>query len=76
MLAEDAILFTGDHGTDPTFYGTDHTREFVPVLAAGRRVHGALDLGTRATLSDIGQTVAANFGAEIAQGTSFLTQIL
>jgi len=76
MGEDDLAIFTADHGCDPTVPGTDHTREFVPLLAAGARVSSAADLGTRATLSDIGQTVAANFGAEIAQGTSFLNQIL
>jgi len=72
---DDLAILTADHGCDPTVPGTDHTREFVPLLAAGPRAH-AVDLGIRATLSDIGQTVAANFGGTLAQGTSFLTQIL
>ena len=72
----DLAILTADHGCDPTVPGTDHTREFVPLLAAGPRVRGGIDLGVRATLSDIGQTVAANFGASIGHGTSFLTQIL
>jgi len=71
----DLAILTADHGCDPTVPGTDHTREFVPLLAAGPRARAA-DLGIRATLSDIGQTVAANFGASLGHGTSFLTQIL
>jgi phosphopentomutase len=73
--AGDLAIFTADHGCDPTVAGTDHTREYVPLLAAGPQVRGA-DLGLRATLSDIGQTVAANFGACLTHGTSFLPQIL
>ena len=72
----DLAILTADHGCDPTVPGTDHTREFVPLLASGPRIRAGVDLGTRATLSDIGQTVAANFGASIEHGTSFLTQIL
>ena len=72
----DLAIFTADHGCDPTVPGTDHTREYVPLLALGPRVKSAVDLGLRASLSDIGQTVAANFGTSIAHGASFLEQIL
>ena len=64
------------HDNTPTVPGTDHTREYVPLLALGRKVRNGTDLGLRATLSDIGQTVAENFGARIAHGASFLPQIL
>jgi phosphopentomutase len=73
---DDLAIFTADHGCDPTVPGTDHTREYVPLLASGRRVRRGVELGLRASLSDIGQTVAANFGAEIQEGASFLPQIL
>jgi phosphopentomutase len=72
----DLVILTADHGCDPCVPGTDHTREFVPLLAYGPRVRRGVDLGTRATLSDIGQTVAANFGASLPRGQSFLPQIL
>ncbi len=72
----DLAIFTADHGCDPTIPGTDHTREYVPVLAAGVSVRRGADLGLRASLSDIGQTVAANFGTTIPEGSSFLSQIL
>ena len=72
----DLAIFTADHGCDPTIPGTDHTREYVPVLAAGASVRRGADLGLRASLSDIGQTVAANFGTTIPEGSSFLSQIL
>ncbi len=72
----DLAVFTADHGCDPCVPGTDHTREYVPLVAAGPRVRPNVNLGVRASLSDIGQTVAANFGAAISQGTSFLPQIL
>jgi phosphopentomutase len=76
LSESDLAIFTADHGCDPTVPGTDHTREFVPLLAAGPRARAAVDLGVRPTLSDIGQTVAANFGAQIGEGNSFLTTIL
>jgi phosphopentomutase len=72
----DLAILTADHGCDPTTPSTDHSREYVPLLAAGPRVRPGVDLGVRATLSDIGQTVARNFGVEIQKGTSFLAQIL
>jgi phosphopentomutase len=71
----DLAVFTADHGCDPTIPGTDHTREYVPLLAMGPRVRAGVDLGLRASLSDIGQTVAANFGVAIGHGESFLRQV-
>jgi phosphopentomutase len=53
----DLMLLTADHGNDPTFRGTDHTREYVPLLAMGPRVR-AVDLGTRTSFADLGATVA------------------
>jgi phosphopentomutase len=72
---KDLLLITADHGCDPTTASTDHSREYVPVLAWSPSKKGGVDLGTRATLSDIGQTVAENFDAHIAKGTSFLSQL-
>jgi phosphopentomutase len=73
---DDAAVFTADHGCDPTVAGTDHTREYVPLLVLGPPVRRGANLGLRASLSDIGQTVAANFGTSIEHGTSFLEEIL
>jgi phosphopentomutase len=72
----DLAIFTADHGCDPTVPGTDHTREYVPLLVLGPHVKRGVDLGLRASLSDIGRTIAANFGTSIAHGASFLDQIL
>jgi len=72
----DLAIFTADHGCDPTVPGTDHTREYVPLLAAGPQVRAGVNLGLRASLSDIGQTVAANFGVSIDHGASFLKELL
>jgi phosphopentomutase len=68
---------TADHGNDPTTPSTDHSREHVPVLLAGRCVRAGVDLGTRSTFADLGQTVADVFGVPpLASGTSFLSEIL
>ena len=71
----DLVILTADHGCDPTTTSTDHSREYVPVLAYGPQARRNVNLGTRATLSDIGQTVAANFGTSISRGTAFLREI-
>jgi phosphopentomutase len=72
---EDLVIFTADHGNDPTTPSTDHSREIVPVLVMGPRVR-PVDLGRRTTFADIGQTVAAFFGASaLAAGTSFLPEV-
>lgn len=73
----DALFFTADHGVDPTYRGTDHTRECVPLLTYGQQIRANVNLGTRATFADLGQTLAAAFGVgPLAMGTSFLTQIM
>jgi phosphopentomutase len=69
--ADDLLILTADHGCDPTTPSTDHSREYVPLLAAGPAVSRGRNLGTRPTLADIGQTVANNFGTSIAKGESF-----
>lgn len=61
MRPDDLLLITGDHGCDPGFTGTDHTREYTPLLAAGDAVRPG-SLGTRTTFADIGATVADIFG--------------
>ncbi len=72
----DLAIFTADHGCDPTTPSTDHSREYVPLLVSGPKVRAGIDLGVRGSLSDIGQTVAENYGARIAHGQSFLSQLL
>jgi phosphopentomutase len=76
MQPEDAIFFTADHGVDPTYHGTDHTRETVPLLAYGGLVKAGVNLGLRPTYADLGQTLAQAFGIEpLAAGTSFAHEI-
>lgn len=71
---DDVVILSADHGNDPTkMETTDHTREYVPVLAAGPRVRRGAELGTRASLADVGATVEAAFGlASHGPGDSFL----
>jgi phosphopentomutase len=71
LREDDLAILTADHGCDPTTPSTDHSREYVPVLTYGKQANAA-PLGLRATLSDLGQTVAENFGVRIVKGESFL----
>src|SRR5579883_217145 len=76
MQAEDAIFFTADHGVDPTYRGTDHTRERVPLLAYGKPIRPAVNLGIRNTFADLGQTLAEAFSVgPLAAGTSFAHEV-
>ena len=75
MDHDDLVIFCADHGCDPTTASTDHSREYTPLLAYSPSGKSGVNLGTRATLSDIGQTVAENFGAVITKGTSFLKEL-
>ncbi len=59
LSADDLVVLTADHGCDPTTPSTDHNREYVPLLAYGPGARAGVDLGTRGSLADIGQTVAA-----------------
>lgn len=72
---DDLLIMTADHGNDPTKDGSDHTREYVPLLVFGRSAKAGVDLGTRQSLSDIGQTIAENFGVKLNDGVSFLNEI-
>jgi phosphopentomutase len=72
----DALFITGDHGTDPTFRGTDHTREAVPLLVAGRPLIPNVDLGARGSFADLGATLAEAFDVTpVPSGTSFARAI-
>mgnify|MGYP000466653493 CR=1 FL=1 len=77
LKEDDLLIITADHGNDPTWHGTDHTREHVPLLAYSPSMKGDIDLGLRHSFGDIGQTVLANFGlSPYAVGTSFLKDIM
>jgi phosphopentomutase len=75
MKDGDLLILTADHGNDPTFPGSDHTREYVPLLVYGPAAKAGVDLGTRGSLADIGQTIAENFDFRLRHGESFLAAI-
>ena len=71
LTTEDLLIICADHGNDPTHTGTDHTREYVPLLVYNSGLEG-LDLGVRKTFADVGATVADNFRTRKPKiGTSF-----
>jgi phosphopentomutase len=74
LRPSDLLIITADHGCDPDPVNptTDHSREYVPILAYSPLMRAGVNLGTRATLADMGQTVAENFNTRIPHGTSFL----
>lgn len=75
MRGDDCLIVTADHGCDPTAHGSDHTREYVPILVYGKNLEGGADLGTRSTMADVGQTIAENFGIRLSFGRSFLGEL-
>ena len=73
MRPDDLLIVTADHGNDPTRPGTDHTREYAPLLLYGARVARGVNLGTRTSFADLGQTIAEALGIKrLAWGESFL----
>ncbi|MDE7384903.1 MAG: phosphopentomutase [Anaeroplasmataceae bacterium] len=75
MKDDDLLMITADHGNDPTWTGTDHTREYVPIFVYGKTLKSG-NLGTRKTFADLGQTIAANFDVKPQHiGTSFLKDL-
>jgi phosphopentomutase len=76
-LAEDDVLvLTADHGNDPTYPGTDHTREYVPILISGAPVQAGVNIGVRATFADLAATIADTLGVKSPpRGTSFKSMI-
>jgi len=76
MSEDDLLIITADHGNDPTFHGTDHTREYVPLIVYSPRFNGGAELELRETFADIAATVAENFQVEApAFGKSFLLEL-
>ena len=70
------LIVTADHGNDPTTPSTDHSREHVPLMLVGEPIRPGVDLGTRATFADLGQTLAELFAVPpLAHGTSFLRDL-
>ena len=76
MEEDDLLLITADHGNDPIHHGTDHTREYVPLLAYYKGIKEGTDLGIRKTFADIGATIADNFEVKLPEhGKSFLEKL-
>jgi len=76
LRPRDLLVVTADHGNDPTTPSTDHAREYVPVLLTGASVRAGLDIGTRQTFADLGQTIAEILGVgSLAHGRSFWREI-
>lgn len=75
MEDEDILLITADHGCDPTTPGTDHTREYIPIVVWGRQLKAGTDIGIRSSFADIAATIAEYFGYQFPAGTSFLKTI-
>jgi len=73
---DDLLILTADHGNDPVHPGTDHTREYVPLLVYSPGLQSPVDLGVRSTFADVGATIADNFGVKsTGNGTSFLHEL-
>ncbi len=77
LSSTDLLMITADHGCDPDprWETTDHSREYVPILAYSPAAATGTNLGVRETLADMGQSIAQNFGAAIPHGTSFLREV-
>ncbi|MBE0575728.1 MAG: phosphopentomutase [Desulfuromonadales bacterium] len=72
MQSDDILVISADHGCDPTTPGTDHTREYVPVLVWSKSMQEGAALGDRQSFADLGATLAAYFGVPLSAGESFL----
>ena len=76
LKEDDLLIITADHGNDPVHYGTDHTREYVPLLVYSKGMNEGKELPIRKTFADIGATVAENFNVKMPDhGTSFLNEL-
>ncbi|MDQ0418124.1 phosphopentomutase [Croceifilum oryzae] len=75
LREDDLLIITADHGNDPTFHGTDHTREYTPLVVYSPSITEGTNLGVRETFADIGASIAENFGVTSPYGTSFLKEL-
>ena len=74
MKEDDILMMTADHGCDPSFTGTDHTREYIPLVVCGDRIK-SVNLGTRKTYADISATILDFFGLPSIAGESFMNDV-
>jgi phosphopentomutase len=75
LKKEDLLIITADHGVDPTTEGTDHTREFIPIVGMGYNFLAGINIGVRESFADIGETIGEYLGVKLGKGRSFLSQI-
>ncbi|WP_096434778.1 phosphopentomutase [Alteribacter populi] len=76
LKGDDLLIITADHGNDPIHHGTDHTREYVPLIAYNKKFASGNQLTEKSTFADIGATIADNFGVKMpAHGNSFLSEL-
>lgn len=76
LKEDDILMITADHGCDPSMAGTDHTREYVPLIVYGRNIKAGVNLGTRASFADLAASIAEYLGlGSIKNGESFLSDI-
>ncbi|MEA4895216.1 MAG: phosphopentomutase [Oscillospiraceae bacterium] len=73
---DDMLIITADHGCDPTAHGTDHTREYVPILVYGPQLKQGVNLHVRETFADIAATIAEKLGIDFNVGSSFLKEVM
>ena len=77
LESDDLLVITADHGCDPTYKGTDHTREYVPLLIYGERIKEDYNLGVRETFADLAATITELLGVKpVKSGRSFAGEIL
>ena len=75
LREDDLLIITADHGNDPTFKGTDHTRENIPLLVYSKKIEKPKRLDVLETFADIGSTIADNFKVNTPLGKSFLEKL-
>ena len=77
MKEDDILIINADHGNDPTYKGTDHTREYIPVLVYGKNIKNGINLGIIKSFADIGATVADILNVKLPNnGESFKNEIM
>lgn len=77
LTEKDLLILTADHGNDPIHHGTDHTREYVPLLIYSKAFLEGRELSVRNTFADIGASIAENFGVKMPKhGSSFIRDLM